>query len=398
VLLLKNARVFAPRPLGVVDVLVTGERVEALVPAGTFAASALGDLVEVVDVGGARVIPGLIDGHVHLTGGGGESGMHTRVPPLALSALTRAGITACVGTLGTDVTTRTMRDLVATTLGLRAQGLGAWCWTGGYALPVQTLTGAVRDDIAFVDPVIGVGELAISDHRSSQPTFDELIRVASDCHVGGLMTGKAGVLHLHVGDGPRGLGFIRRALDETEIPARVFHPTHVNRQRFLVDEAAAVAQRGCTVDVTAFDPGDDGVSVEDVIGRWLDERLPPERLTVSSDGAGCLPTFDHEGVLVHMDIGRPETVTRALQELLRRGRALDDVLPFFTSNVARLLRLSGRGAVVRGGVADLVVLDDDHEVRDVLACGRWMVRDGRCVVRGTFEAANAAGDAHAPGH
>jgi beta-aspartyl-dipeptidase (metallo-type) len=383
VLLVKNARLYSPAPRGVVDVVVAGEHVDAVLPAGQVTLPA--DVAEVVDVQGARVIPGLIDAHVHVTGGGGESGPHTRVPPLVLSALTRAGVTACVGTLGTDVTTRTMRDLVATTLGLRAQGLGAWCWTGGYAVPVQTLTGSVRDDITFIDPVLGVGELAISDHRSSQPTFDEIVRIAADCHVGGLMTGKAGVLHLHLGDGARGLALVRRALDETELPARTFHPTHVNRQRFLVDEAVALARRGCVVDVTAFEPGDEGVAVEDVIGRWLDERLPADRLTVSSDGAGCLPVFNDQGELVHMDVGRPDTLTTALQELLRRGRALQDVLPFFTSNVARLLRLAGRGVVDVGGVADLVVLGDDDGVRDVMARGRWMVRGGEVVVRGTFE-------------
>ncbi len=331
------------------------------------------------------MIPGLVDGHVHVTGGGGESGMHTRVPPLWLTALSTAGVTTCVGTLGTDVTTRTMRDLVATTLGLRAQGLGAYCWTGGYALPVKTLLSSVRDDIAFVDPVIGVGELAVSDHRSSQPTFDELVRVAADCHVGGLMTGKAGVLHLHVGDGPRGLSLVRRALEETELPARTFHPTHVNRKKDLVEEAVDLARRGCTVDVTAFDPGDEGVAVEDVIARWLHERLPAERLTVSSDGAGCLPVFDGEGQLVHMDIGRPDTLTKALQALRRRGFAYEDVLPFFTSNVARLLRLAGRGVLEPGGVADLVILDDDGRVCDVMAQGRFLVQNGVAVVRGTFE-------------
>jgi beta-aspartyl-dipeptidase (metallo-type) len=243
----------------------------------------------------------------------------------------------------------------------------------------------VRGDIALIDRIIGVGEVAISDHRSSQPTLDELLRVASEAHVGGLMTGKAGVLHLHMGDGPRGLSFVRRALDETELPARTFHPTHVNRQRFLVDEAIAIAARGCTVDVTAFDPGDDGVSVEDVIGRWLDEGLPADRLTVSSDGAGCLPEFNEQGELVHMDVGSPDTLTKALQTLLRRGRALHDVLPFFTSNVAKLLRLAGKGVIARGGAADLVVLGDDDRVRDVMARGRWMVRGGEVVVRGTFE-------------
>jgi beta-aspartyl-dipeptidase (metallo-type) len=381
--LFRHADVFSPAPMGAHDVLVGGGRVIAMArelqaPAGV--------ATEVVDLGGRRLVPGLVDCHVHATGGGGESGPASRVPPIVLSSLTTAGITSVVGVLGTDCTTRTMRDLVGRTHGLREEGLSAWCWTGGYAVPVGTLTGSVRDDITFVDAIIGVGELAISDHRSSQPTFDELVRIAADCHVAGLMTGKAGVLHLHLGDGARGLSLVRRALDETELPPRTFHPTHVNRQRALFEEAIALARRGVTVDVTAFDPGDEGVSVEDCVERFLDEGIPLERLTVSSDGSGCLPTFNDEGVLVHMDIGRPGTIADALAALLRRGRRLDEVLPVFTSSVASLLRLKGKGRVVVGGDADLVVLDDEHRPRDVMAMGRFLVRDGVVVVPGRFEA------------
>lgn len=380
--ILKNADVYAPEHLGLRHVVVGGDRVLAIL---VDPPALQGIDVDVVDLHGQRLIPGLIDGHVHATGGGGESGPASRVPPIVLSSLTKAGITSCVGVLGTDCTTRTMRDLVARTHGLRAEGLSSWCWTGGYAVPVGTLTGSVRDDIAFIDAIIGVGELAISDHRSSQPTFDELVRIAADCHVGGLMTGKAGVLHLHLGDGVRGLSLIRRALDETELPARTFHPTHVNRRRELFEEAIDLVKRGCTVDVTAFDPGDDGVSVEDCVDRFLNDGLPLERLTISSDGSGCLPTFNGQGELVHMDIGRPGTITEALQALLRRGRSLSSILLPVTTSVASLLRLVDKGRIAHGGCADLVVLGDDHAVVDVMARGRWMVRDGEVAVRGMFE-------------
>ena len=379
---LDNADVYTPEHVGLRHIVIGGGRVLQLAEhRPTF------ENVDVarIDVGGRRVIPGLIDCHVHAIGGGGESGPASRVPPLLLTALTTAGITSCVGVLGTDCTTRTMRDLVARVHGLRAEGLSAWCFTGGYAVPVGTLTGSVRDDITFVDAVIGVGELAISDHRSSQPTFDELVRIAADCHVSGLMTGKAGVLHLHLGDGPRGLAMVRRALDETELPARTFHPTHVNRKKALFEEAVDLARRGCTVDVTAFDPGDDGVSVEDCVERFLAEGISLAQLTISSDGAGCLPTFNAQGELTHMDIGQPQTVTMALVELLRRGHALHSVLPPFTSSVADLLRLTGKGHVAVGGAADLVVLGNDHSVDTVVAGGRVMVQGGAVVVAGLFE-------------
>jgi beta-aspartyl-dipeptidase (metallo-type) len=297
-----------------------------------------------------------------------------------------------VGVLGTDGTTRTVAELVATTLALRELGLSAWCWTGSYELPLVTLTGSVRSDMVFIDPVLGVGELAISDHRSSQPTFDELARVAADCHVAGLMSGKAGVLHLHLGDGLRGLALVRRALDETELPARVFYPTHVNRQPRLFAEAIELARRGSTVDVTAFprDDGDAAIPAADAILRYLESGAPPERLTCSSDGGGCIPTFAADGRLVAMDIGRPGAVAETLAELLGRGLALGDVLPVFTSNVASLLRLPAKGRIEVGADADLVVLDDEHRVRDVMARGRFVVRGGLAVVSGMFESTVSA--------
>lgn len=383
--LLRNAHVFAPEDLGLRQVLVAAGRV-LWIGAPDDAVPSLPGL-EVVDLGGKRLIPGLIDSHAHVTGGGGEGGFATRVPPVPLSAFTAAGVTTVVGVLGTDDLARSPGELLASVHALREQGLGAHCWCGGYHVPPVTLTGSVRGDIVYLDPVLGVGELAISDHRSSQPTFDEFVRIASECHVAGLMTGKAGVLHLHLGDGVRGLDLVRRALDETELPARVFHPTHVNRRKALFEEALALARRGCTVDVTAFpvEDGEDAWSAEDAWERYRAAGAPPERLTISSDAGGCLPTFDHEGRLCRMDVGASRALPQALRTLLARGHALDAVLPAFTSNVARLLRLAGKGVVAAGGVADLVVLDADGGIADVMAQGAWHVRDGATVRRGLFE-------------
>lgn len=387
--LLRNAQLFDPAPRGRCDLLVGGGVLLAIGPSLGLPA---GVEMQVVELHGARVVPGLVDAHVHLTGGGGESGPASRVPRLHLEALTAAGVTTAVGVLGTDGTTRAMADLVATTLGLREEGLSAWCWTGSYELPLRTLTGTVRSDVVFVDPIIGVGELAVSDHRSSQPTFEELLRVASDCHVAGLMSGKAGVLHLHLGDGARGLSLVRRALEETELPARVFHPTHVNRQPRLFDEALALARRGVTIDVTAFpvDEGDPAHTAAEAISRYLASGAPAERLTCSSDGGGCLPTFDATGRLVTMDVGRPSGLLETLRELLGRGVALEAALPCFTSNVAQLLRLPKKGRLTPGADADLLVLDDALGLSAVMARGRFHLVNGQPVVRGTFAASSSS--------
>lgn len=341
----------------------------------------------ITDLGGRIVIPGFIDGHAHVTGGGGESGFKSRVPPVPLSSFTSAGVTSVVGVLGTDDTTRDTRALLAQTRALREEGLGAWCHTGGYHVPPVTLTGSVRDDIVYLDPVIGIGELALSDHRSSQPTRDELLRIASDAHVAGMISGKAGIVHLHVGDGERGLELVRQALSLSELPARVFNPTHINRQEALFEEAIDLARDGSTVDITAFPVAEDDAAMpaEEALLAYLDSGAPPDRITISSDGGGCLPVFNDEGELVEMDIGSASSLLMTLKKLLGNDAPLEKVLPAFTSNVARILRLHDRGHIEPGYAADLVVLDEGQDIHDVMIAGIWHVRDRMQRIFGQFE-------------
>ena len=383
--LLRNAELYAPELRGRQHLLIGGGAILWIGAEPPALDASLG--VAEIDLEGRRVIPGLIDGHAHLTGGGGEAGYQTRVPPVFLSRFTAAGVTTVIGVLGTDDVTRDTAALVATARGLEAEGLSAWCHTGGYHYPPVTLTGSVRGDIVHIDRIIGVGEVALSDHRSSQLTLEELLKLAGEAHVGGLMTGKAGIVHLHMGDGERGLELVRAALATAEIPARVFNPTHVNRRRGLFDEAMALAERGATVDVTAFpvEEGEDAWSAADALARWLDAGLPSHRITVSSDAGGCLPAFDEEGRVHSMDVGTPGALVTTLAELVSRGWPLEQVLPAFTSNVADLLRLPAKGRLHPGADADLVVLDERGGVHDVMARGLWHLRDRTAVVRGTFE-------------
>lgn len=383
--LLRDADIYSPAPRGRCHILVAGGTIAWVGAPGEDAPSLPG--AEVWDLGGRRVVPGLIDCHAHLTGGGGEAGPHTRVPPVGLGRFTRGGITTVVGVLGTDDTIRTPEELISVARGLNAEGLTAYCLTGGYHVPVATATGSVRRDITLVDLVLGVGELAISDHRSSQPTLAELLRIAADAHVGGLMSGKAGILHLHVGDGERGLALVREALDGSELPPVVFNPTHVNRRRALLDEAFELSERGCVIDITAFPVAadEDAWPAAEAYRRYLAADLPPARVTISSDAGGCLPVFDIDGRVTDMDVGRPAALAETLRELLAAGMPLEQALPPFTSNPARLLLLPGKGHLGEGADADILVLDDDGGVRDVMARGRWHVRDGRTVVRGMFE-------------
>ena len=381
--LIRGAEVYAPEALGPLDLLVAGNRVAALgknleTPPSNWNC-------EVIDATGKILAPGFVDTHTHMSGGGGEAGAATKVPAPLLSTFTTAGVTTAIGLLGTDSTTRSTAEVLAAARGLSELGLNALCYTGSYDVPPPTLTGSVRGDIVHVDRIVAVGELAISDHRSSQPTFDEIIRIAAEAHTAGMMTGKAGLVHFHLGDGKRGLEFIRRALSETELPARTFHPTHVNRNPTLWTEAKAIVEQGVTIDITAFPDEPNEPSAASFIQDYLTSKLPLELLTMSSDGGGCLPTFNGDGELLKMDVGRSETLLNTVRQARDLGVPLAQLFALVTENPARLFRLHGRGTIAIGSYADLVLLDQDLSVQACLAEGQWMVKDGIATVKGLFE-------------
>lgn len=383
--LIKNGNIFSPEAQGIGHIVTAGGQIIYI---GTTLPDLPTDLLrETLDAQGAPVAPGLIDGHAHITGGGGETGPASRVPPMALSAFTTAGVTSVVGVLGTDDLTRNTHTLVQQAYGLRQEGLSAWCHTGGYHVPLTTLTGSAKSDIVFLDPVIGVGELAISDHRSSQPTLDEFLRIASDAHVAGLMTGKAGIVHCHMGDGERGLTMLEQAIATSEIPARVFNPTHINRNKPLFSQAINLSRHGCYIDATAFpcDHVDPGLSAAQAYLQFRDAGGRIDRFTISSDGGGCLPAFDMDGNLTRFGIGLSSTLPDTLVDLVGAGLPLCDALAPMTSNVADLLRLKQKGRLAQGLDADLIVFDDTFGIQHVMARGVWHMRDGNIIQRGYYE-------------
>lgn len=382
-ILIKNATLFAPQAMGCKHLLIAAGKI---VYVGDTLPT-LGDelAVQTVDLNGQWVIPGFIDAHTHITGGGGEAGFATRVPPVPLSQFTRAGVTTVLGVLGTDDLTRTTGSLLAQVYALREEGLSAYCYTGGYHLPPTTLTGSVKSDMVYIEPIIGVGELAISDHRSSQPTLNELLKIASEAHVARLMTGKAGILHLHLGDGERGLSLVREAIASAEIPARTYNPTHVNRRKALFDEACELTKLGCWIDVTAFETGDAGYEPTEALIHYLNSDYPQDKLTISSDGGGCLPCFDHHGHLTKMDFASSSAMTEVFYHLLDRGIELSRFLPFFTRNVAELLNFNSKGQLKSGYDADLIVLDPTNRIQHVMARGQWHIFAKNIIKKGSFE-------------
>ena len=245
--LIKNASIYAPEYIGEKDVLLAGGKICRI--GENLTAPDSWD-VEIIDGSGMLLLPGFIESHVHVLGGGGEGGFANRTPEATLSGLTRYGITTVVGCLGTDGYGRDIDSLIAKIKGLREQGISAYAYTGSYQVPVRTLTGSITRDIMMIEEIIGTGEIAISDHRSSQPTYEEFLRLCADTRLGGILSGKAGIINIHLGDSPRKMDMILRAIEETEIPSTQFLPTHVNRNAALFEEAIEYAKLGGTVDFT----------------------------------------------------------------------------------------------------------------------------------------------------
>jgi len=384
--LIRGGEVFAPEALGRKDVLLAGGAIEAVAEPGRLRLD--GAAVEVVEAAGKSVVPGLIDAHVHILGGGGEGGPATRAPEIRVEDIVGSGVTTVIGCLGTDGITRQMPSLLAKARGLEAEGVSTFIFSGSYEVPVRTLTGSVRSDLVLIDKVLGAGEIAVSDHRSSQPVFEEIARLAAECRVGGLLGGKAGVLHLHLGDGKRGLDFLFRLVRETEIPVTQVIPTHVTRNPRLFEQALEWAAAGGSVDMTVGaepGPGDPDVAFEDALAAFERRGLPLTRITASSDSNGSMPVFDAEGRLVRLTIATEEHLLRTLGDLVRRGRLpMETALRIFSTNAADFYKLGRKGRIEPGRDADLLILDAECGLVDVFARGRRMMAGGRLLARGTF--------------
>ena len=390
--IIRNARVYQPEYAGVKDILILGDKIAAV---GENLKADFGGALKAEEINGEGMaaVPGFIDSHEHILGGGGEGGFHTRPPEAGLKDLTMNGITTVVGCIGTDGVGRDMTALLAKAHGLENEGVTTYTYTGAYQVPVPTLTGSLMKDIMMLDKVIGVGEVAISDHRSSQPSFEEFARIAADARVAGMLSGKAGIVNVHLGDSPRKLDLILKVVRDTEIPASQFLPTHVNRNAALFDECLEFAKDGGTIDFTGNEDIDyweticDEVRVCKGIRRLLDMGISSDRFTISSDGQGSMPVFNAKGEYQGIGIGKASCLLKEVRECVQKENIpLETAVKGITSNPAAILKLNGKGHIKPGFDADICLLTEEGLKLDtVIARGRIMVEKGKQTVFGTFE-------------
>ncbi|MCY9834420.1 beta-aspartyl-peptidase [Aeromonas media] len=371
--LIEGAEIHSPAPLGQLDLLVADGRIAWLGKGLTVPPD--WPLVR-VDGRGRYLVPGLVDPLAHITGGGGEGGFAFRTPELAAGEALKAGVTTLVAALGTDSLTRTPAQVLGKVREFRAAGVSAYMYTGSYHLPVKTLTGRVESDIMLIPEVLGVGELAISDHRSSAPTHDELARLVSEARVAGLLAGKSGVSFFHVGDGRGALAPLRALRDGTDIPLRQLYPTHCNRNPWLFAEAIDWGRAGGWVDLTTSsfpELLDDGEQLAaEALVALLESDVPADRISFSSDANASLPRFDGEGRLIELRCGQIASLWQECVRACALGVSFEVALGVVTANPARALGLAGKGAIGVGLDADLLLIDPNTlAIQRVMSGGQW---------------------------
>ncbi|EOE6412451.1 beta-aspartyl-peptidase [Enterococcus hirae] len=389
--IIRQIEVYAPDYLGVMDVLIAGDKIIALEEALTGGYAEL----EVEEISGSEKVltPGFIDCHFHLLGGGGEGGFQNRTPEVTLSQLTTAGVTTVVGCLGTDGEGRDMTALISKAKGLEAEGISTYVYEGSYRLPLKTVTDSIIKDFLTIDKIIGIGEIAVSDHRSSQPTFEEFSRATADARVGGMLSDKAGIVNVHLGGGKRKLELLTRVVEETEIPITQFLPTHANRTPELLTACIEFAKKGGTIDFTASEDPDfwertDGeVRFSKALKQLIEAGVTLDHFTMSSDGQGSLPYFDEKNHFLGMGVGSAKSLLVGIKEAVEKEEIpLEVALRAITVNPARVLKLERKGTIKVGNDADLCILDKETlAIETVIAKGQVMVENKEVKVWGTFE-------------
>jgi beta-aspartyl-dipeptidase (metallo-type) len=372
--LLKNLECYCPRYCGKNDILISYDKIIKIQPEIGLEESNYIENVILCD--GLLAFPGIIDQHVHILGGGGEQGFISRVGEIDIDDIFAAGVTTLVGLLGADGLTKSLESLLAKAKSLESQGLTTFIYSGSYSLPAVTFTQNMMRDLVLIDKVIGAGEIAISDHRSSQPSTSDLQKLASDTHLGGLIGGKAGVVHFHVGDGKTGLAPLINLLNESDLPIEQFVPTHVNRNPVLFKQAIEYCRSGGNIDLTAGETA--GLPVPEALKRLLDSGMDVSRVTVSSDANGSIP----EG-----GVGKIQSLYDDIKScIVKEGMNPETAFQFVTENVAKILNLHPKkGTLSEDSDADILIMDKNYNLQKLFCMGKMVVENGRVVKKQSSE-------------
>lgn len=379
--LLKGATVYAPEKLGATDILIWNDRIIKIAPDQKIPEGFEG---KVFDLSDKIIIPGIVDTHVHITGGGGEGGFTTRTSEITFEEIAESGVTTLVGVLGTDGYARRVEDVLVKTMALREEGFDCYFLTGSYTFPITTMRGSVAEDIIFNELCLGTGEVAHCDHRSSGMTYEEFRRLAADTRNGARLAGIKGVLNIHLGNYPNPADYFLRLCDEDITYRPLIVPTHITRKDYVFDSCLKFLEAGGQVDITAGGEGDPAQhsygSVEGL--EMIYEKYGSlDRVSMTSDGNGSAPIWDELGNMIGMGKGSCKVLLADLKKAADRGIIpFEEVLKTMTTTPAKIYGLkNSAGRIVEDGTANFAILDSELNLSETILNGTAIWYNGKVI-------------------
>ncbi len=368
---IKNIVLYAPEYIGLRDIIVgCGKILEVSAPNNTYS-----DVFTVIDGEENILVPGFVDGLVHIVGGGGEGGFGNRTIEITAQEMLSAGVTCAAGALGTDSITRSVENLLGKSRELTEQGVSTYFYTGSYHLPPCTITDSIEQDILYFPDAIGLGELALSDHRGSVVRFDDLYSIGRRVRTSASLAGKTGVVLCHLGDEQEQLNLLSEVIKNTDLPQTLFWPTHINRNPMLFEVGIQYALDGGFVDfTTSTNAGllaDGEVACAKALSSMLEASVPIEQISFTSDANASLPRFDPHGNVIGTDSGKIDSLFQAVVDaVMLHDIPLELALRCITCNPAARLGLSNKGRIEKARDADFVMLNPtDFSIQQVWTNG-----------------------------
>lgn len=377
--LIKNTHLYTPDYCGVKDLLLCGEKLVAI---GEHL-NVTGTQTQEIDAQGLNCMPGLIDQHVHIIGGGGQTGYFSLAPEISLSTLIKCGTTTVVGLLGTDGFVKTLPQLYAKTKALCQDGISAYMLTGFYGLPTPTITSSIAEDMIYLDKCIGC-KIAMSDDRSSHPTKLELLRIIQQVRLGGFTSAKGGVMHVHLGALPSKIDLLLEIAKEFPSLISYISPTHMGRTHDLFLQAIEFAKLGGMVDISTG-----GTKYTDphlTVMEGLERGININQMTFSSDGnAGVRRKNSETGEDTYKKAPLHKNLEQVVALIKEDGMSPSEAFKLITVNPAKNMKLKGKGRIAEELDADFTLFDDQWQLQEVWARGTRMMHEGTVIKKGNFE-------------
>jgi len=382
-LLIKNANLDYVKDFeGIKDILVESDRISTIQREIDEKQFSRHINISVHDLDGMKLIPGIVDQHIHINGAGADLSPFGKVSSVSAGEIFESGVTTVVGAPAIDLYSKPAKTRLQYAKALSTQGVNTYIYTGSFNLPSDSITDSVEDDLMLIEKVIGT-KIALSEPLGAYPSLNELKKLFSVAYRSRLCSGKAAIIHAHMGHDPEPLEMVFQLFASSGFPKDIFIPTHSNCTPEVFEASKKLAREGGFFDVSSVVTkplgSPEAIKPSVAISKAIEEGIDPGKITMSSDG----------NVLIKKPSDNSTTRREGLGTLLQEVKSLildQEVSPevafsVVTENPAKYLKLFPRkGALRKGSDADLVALDKNFKANKVWVGGKQVVKEGKSLV------------------